>query len=153
MAEDINPICEHPLLHQGFTVVDQSVTYTLPFMAIEIVEYLDENDHSAFGVWFDRLPATAAAKVVVVLYRINRGLLGDVKSVGGGVWERRVDFGPGYRIYFASIGKGNVIRIVVVLGGGTKKRQNNDIEIAKNRWKEYKARRRKGDNFGIDDNV
>jgi putative addiction module killer protein len=102
-------------------------------MTIEIVEYLDENDHSPFGVWFDRLPATAAAKVVVVLNRINRGLLGDVKSVGGGVWERRVDFGPGYRIYFASIRKGNVIRIVVLLGGGTKKRQNNDVEIAKNR--------------------
>jgi len=50
--------------------------------------------------------------------------------------ERRVDFGPGYRIYFASNRKGNVIRIVVLLGGGTKKRQNNDVEIAKNRWKE-----------------
>jgi putative addiction module killer protein len=122
-------------------------------MTIEIVEYLDENDHSPFGAWFDRLPATAAAKVVVVLNRINRGLLGDVKSVGGGVSERRIDFGPGYRIYFASIKTGNVIQIVVLLGGGTKKRQNNDVEITKNRWKKYKARRRKGENYGIDEKL
>jgi len=114
-------------------------------MIVEIVEYLDGNDHSPFGVWFDRLPAAAAAKIVVALDRISRGLLGDVKSVGGGVSERRIDFGPGYRIYFASIKKGNVIQIVVLLGGGTKKRQNTDVEIAKDRWKEFKARRRKGE--------
>jgi putative addiction module killer protein len=114
-------------------------------MTVEIVEYLDGNDLSPFGVWFDRLPAAAAAKIVVALDRISRGLLGDVKSVGGGVSERRINYGPGYRIYFASIKKGNVIQIVVLLGGGTKKRQNMDVEIARERWKEFKARRRKGE--------
>ncbi len=122
-------------------------------MTIEIVEYVDENDRSPFGAWFDRLPAAAAAKVVVALNRINRGLLGDVKSVGGGVSERRIDFGPGYRIYFASIKTGNVIQIVVLLGRGTKKRQNNDVEITKKRWKKFKARRRKGENDGIDEKL
>ena len=67
------------------------------------------------------------------------------KSVGGGVSERRIDFGPGYRIYFASIKNGIVIQTVVLLGGGTKKRQNADIEIAKHRWKEFRARSRKGE--------
>ena len=122
-------------------------------MTIEIVEYVDENDRSPFGAWFDRLPAAAAAKVVVALNRINRGLLGDVKSVGGGVSERRVDFGPGYRVYFASIKTGEVIQIVVLLGGGTKKRQNSDVEIVRNRWKAYKARRRKGENYGLDEKL
>ena len=114
-------------------------------MTVEIVEYLDGNDRSPFGVWFDRLPSAAAAKIVVALDRISRGLLGDVKSVGGGVSERRIDFGPGYRIYFASIKNENVIQIVVLLGGGTKKRQKKDVEIAVDRWKELKLRRRKGE--------
>ena len=114
-------------------------------MTVEIVEYVDGKGRSPFGEWFNRLPAAAAAKVVVALDRISRGLLGDVKSVGAGVSERRIDFGPGYRIYFASIRKGDVILIVVLLGGGTKKRQNTDIEIAKERWKDCKARRRKGE--------
>lgn len=70
-----------------------------------------------------------------------------VKSVGSGVSERRINFGPKYRIYFASIKKGNVIQIVVLLGGGTKKRQNKDIEIAQERWKDFKDRRRKGEKF------
>ena len=116
-------------------------------MIVEIVEYLDGNDRSQFGVWFDRLPSAAAAKVVVAIDRISRGQLGDVKSVGGGVSERRINFGPGYRIYFASIKTGNVIQIIVLLGGGSKKRQNQDIRIAKDRWKEFKTRRRKGENL------
>lgn len=114
-------------------------------MTVEILEYLDQNGRSPFGAWFDRLPAAAAAKVVVAIDRIGRGLLGDVKSVGSGVSERRIDFGPGYRIYFASIKKGRVFQIVVLLGGGTKKRQNKDVEITQDRWKDFKARRRKGE--------
>lgn len=109
------------------------------------MEYLDGNDRSPFGVWFDRLPAAAAVKVAMAINRMGRGLRGDVKSVGSGVSERRINFGPGYRIYFSSIKKGNVIQIVVLLGGGTKKRQNKDIEIAQDRWNDFKARRRKGE--------
>ena len=114
-------------------------------MVVEVVEYVDRKGCSPFGEWFDRLPATAAAKVAVAMDRIGRGLLGDVKSVGGGVCERRIAFGPGYRIYFASINKGNTIKIVVLLGGGTKKRQHKDIEEARDRWEECKSRLRKGE--------
>jgi putative addiction module killer protein len=74
-------------------------------MNIEILEYLDGNDRSPFSDWFDLLPAVAAAKVAVAIDRIRRGLLGDAKSVGSGVSERRIDYGPGYRIYFTSIRK------------------------------------------------
>jgi putative addiction module killer protein len=83
--------------------------------------------------------------VAVAIDRIGRGLLGDVKSVGNGISERRINFGPGYRIYFGSIKEGNAVKIVILLGGGTKKRQNKDIAIAHIRWKDYKTRRRKGE--------
>jgi putative addiction module killer protein len=114
-------------------------------MTTEIQEYLDEEGRSPFGKWFDDLPATAAAKVAVAIDRIGRGLLGDVKSVGRGVSERRINFGPGYRMYFGSIKEGCAVKIVLLLGGGTKKRQNKDIDIAHTRWKDYKTRRRKGE--------
>ncbi len=114
-------------------------------MITEIEEYLDEKGRSPFGAWFDDLPAAAAAKVAVAIDRVGRGLLGDVKSVGSGISERRIDFGPGYRIYFGSIKEGHAVEVVVLLGGGTKKRQNNDIAIARSRWQDCKARRRKGE--------
>jgi putative addiction module killer protein len=114
-------------------------------MTAEIEEYLDEKGRSPFGAWFDDLPAAAAAKVAVAIDRIGRGLLGDVKSIGSGVSERRIDFGPGYRIYFGSIKKESAIMVVILLGGGTKKRQSKDIAIAHSRWKDCKARRRKGE--------
>ncbi len=114
-------------------------------MTTEIEEYLDDRGRSPFGEWFDDLPAAAAAKVAVAIDRIGRGLLGDVKSVGRGVSERRIDFGPDYRIYFGSIKEGCAIKIVILLGGRTKKRENKDIAIAHFRWKDCKARHRRGE--------
>jgi putative addiction module killer protein len=114
-------------------------------MTAEIKEYLDEKGRSPFGEWFTDLPAVAAAKVAVAIDRIGRGLPGDVKSVGSGVSERRINIGPGYRIYFGSIKKENAVKIIILLGGGTKKRQNKDIAIAHSRWRDCKARRRKGE--------
>jgi putative addiction module killer protein len=60
-----------------------------------------------------------------------------VKGVGAGVSESRIDFGPGYRIYFGKDGE----RIVILLGGGTKKRQQKDINDAIARWQDYKKRK------------
>jgi len=84
------------------------------------------------------LDATAAAKVTVAIARIEQGTLSAFKRVGGGVLEYRVDFGPGYRVYFGLDGD----TLVILLGGGTKKRQQRDIEIAKSRWTDYKQRKR-----------
>ena len=114
-------------------------------MIAEIEEYIDGKGRSPFGEWFDDLPAASAAKVTVAIDRIGRGLLGDVKSVGSAVSERRIDFGAGYRIYFGSIKEGNTVKTVILLGGGTKKRQNKDVSIAHFRWKDCKVRRRKGE--------
>jgi putative addiction module killer protein len=67
---------------------------------MRIVEYLDPAGRSPFTGWFDGLDAMAAAKVTVALARMELGNLSNVKSVGAGVLEYRISFGPGYRIYF-----------------------------------------------------
>ncbi|HRE44611.1 MAG TPA: type II toxin-antitoxin system RelE/ParE family toxin [Terricaulis sp.] len=106
---------------------------------MEIEEYLDAEGHSPFGHWFDALEAVAAARVTIALTRAAQGNLANAKSVGGGVSEIRLDFGSGYRIYFGRDG----MRLIVLLAGGTKKRQQRDIEAAKDRWAEYKRHKRK----------
>ena len=67
------------------------------------------------------------------------GNLSNVKSVGAGVFERVIDFGPGYRVYFGKDGD----RLVILLGGGTKKRQQADIADAQVLWTDYKLRKRR----------
>ena len=62
-----------------------------------------------------------------------------MKSVGKGVHEARIDFGPGYRVYFAFDGKD----LMLLLGGGEKHRQNDDIAAAQERWVDYKQRKRR----------
>lgn len=114
-------------------------------MTVEILEYLDNSGHSPYGRWFDRLDAKAAARVTIAVDRISRGLMTNVESVGGGVYERKIDFGPGYRIYFGSATDGRITKVVLLLHGGTKKGQSKDIELAKQYWKDYKARKRRGE--------
>ena len=105
---------------------------------IEIREYLDTQGRSPYARWFDRLNARAAAKVATALVRMEQGNLSNAKSVGGGVSEYRIDFGPGYRVYFGKDGD----TLIILLGGGTKKRQQRDIEAAQDLWREYKQRKR-----------
>jgi putative addiction module killer protein len=71
------------------------------------------------------------------LTRIELGNFSSVKGVGGGVFESRIDFGPGLRVYFGKDGAA----IVILLGGGTKKRQARDIADARARWQDYKQRK------------
>ncbi len=105
---------------------------------LDVREYLEEDGTSPFAEWFAALNATAAARITVVLARIEQGHLSNVKGVGEGVLEYRLDFGPGYRMYFGR--DGDVL--VVLLAGGTKKRQQRDIEAARARWTDYKRRKR-----------
>ena len=106
---------------------------------IEIEEYLDENGRSPVGAWFDKLDRQAALKVTTYLARIETGNTSQIKSLGGGVSECRINWGPGIRIYLAWDGE----TLVILLGGGTKRRQSKDIDAAKAAWTEYKARKRK----------
>ena len=105
----------------------------------KVVEYLEPNGSSSFAKWFARLDAVAAAKVTTALYRMEQGNLSNVKPVGQGVAEYRIDFGPGYRIY---LGQDGVV-LIVLLGGGTKKGQNADIRLAQQRWRDYKSRKKR----------
>jgi putative addiction module killer protein len=101
---------------------------------MRIIEYLSPNGTSPFAAWFNRLDPQAAAKVNVALIRMEMGNLSNVKSVGLGVLEYRIDWGPGYRIYFGRQGD----ELVILLAGGTKQRQRRDISDAAMRWQEYK---------------
>ena len=107
---------------------------------VEFREYLDEDGRSPYGRWFDRLNAVAAVKVVTAIHRMEQGNLSNVKGVGAGVYEYRISFGPGYRIYFGKDGD----RLVILLAGGSKKRQDADIKAAQTYWRDYKRRKRQG---------
>ena len=105
---------------------------------VDVLEYLDPSGRSPYAEWFNDLNAQAAAKVSVAVTRLSFGNFGNVKGVGSGVFECKLDFGPGYRIYFGKDGG----QLVILLGGGTKKRQQRDIGDAIARWKDYKERKR-----------
>ncbi len=105
---------------------------------VVVREYVDETDHSPFRAWFGSLAGPAAIKVTTALERIAEGHTSAMKALGEGVSEYKIDFGPGYRIYFGRDGD----RLVILVGGGTKKRQQREIASAKAIWKDYKQRKR-----------
>lgn len=113
------------------------VPFVLPSNMIGAREYLDRRGYSPFSAWSDSLNKEAAAKVAAALARMQQGNFSNAKGVGTGVYEYRIDFGPGYRIYFGKDGE----RLVILLGGGTKKRQQTDIATALARWQDYKQRK------------
>ena len=98
----------------------------------EIREYL-EGGHSPFAEWFDGLDSVTAARVDRYVRRLESGNFGAAKALREGVFELRLDFGPGYRVYFGRAGK----TIVILLGGGSKRRQDADIAAAIMRWRRY----------------
>jgi len=108
---------------------------------IDVREYLAVDGSNPYRKWFNSLNAHAAAKVALAVTRMGQGNLSNTKGVGAGLHEYTVDFGPGYRIYFGRDGE----RLVILLGGGTKKRQQEDIRRAQYLWADYK-RRKKAEN-------
>jgi putative addiction module killer protein len=105
---------------------------------MDLLQYQTSDGTSPFGDWFEGLDAVAAAKITTSLIRLELGHVSNVKSVGAGVLELKIDFGPGYRVYFGRDGS----QIVILLGGGTKKRQQLDIAAAHRRWTDYKERKK-----------
>ena len=104
--------------------------------AIRVLEYLDSSGRSPWRRWFSGLDAIAAAKVTTAMYRLEQGNFSRVEGVGSGVFEAKIDFGPGYRIYFGKDGES----VVILLGGSTKKRQSAAIAAAHRAWDDYKRR-------------
>ena len=101
--------------------------------AIRVLEFLDAQGRSPYAVWFDGLHAPAAAKVTAAIYQLAAGNFSSVKGVGSGVFERKIDFGPGYRVYFGKDGN----QVVILLGGSSKQRQQQAIAAAIERWADY----------------
>ena len=94
----------------------------------ELRHYISSDGQDLFARWLDGLKdRQAQARVAARLIRLNNGTFGDCKLVGEGVWELRVDWGPGYRVYFTR--RGNTL--VILLAGGDKHSQRRDIEMAK----------------------
>lgn len=100
----------------------------------EVLYYLTADGVAPFERWFFGLrDAKARAQVLTRIARAGFGNFGDHAAVGEGVCELRIDFGPGYRVYYGIDGDG-----IVMLGGGDKSTQAGDIESAKVRWRDYK---------------
>lgn len=98
--------------------------------------YLTESGASPFEEWFDDLSdARAQVRILAGITRLRLGNLGDSKALGGGVFELRIDYGPGYRVYFGREGN----EIVILLAGGTKSTQPRDIKRAKEYWYDYET--------------
>src|SRR6202046_2089114 len=114
------------------------VTYVLPYVALELRYYLTAGGESPFESWFSDLDAAAAAKVSVALVRLGQGNTSNAKTVGEGVLEYRINWGPGYRVYFGRDGEA----LVILLTGGTKQRQQRDIKAAIEFWSDYRGRKR-----------
>jgi putative addiction module killer protein len=102
-------------------------------MKLTVREYVSFDGRSNFREWLDSLAIPVKARIQARIFRFELGNLGDYKSAGNGVWEARVMFGPGYRIYFGKEGNS----IILLLLGGDKSSQTRDIRKAQNLWKEY----------------
>jgi putative addiction module killer protein len=99
---------------------------------VEIRRYIDRRGRNPFERWFEKLADETQARVSIYLDRLERGNDSAAKGVWAGVLELRLDFGPGYRVYFGKDGE----HLVILLGGGSKKRQQTDIDTACALWQE-----------------
>ena len=110
---------------------------------IDVRYYENEDGRRPFAQFFNRLGGMAAVKVTAAISRLRAGNTADSKSVGKGVSELRINWGPGYRLYYGWDGE----KLVILLSGGakrSKKQQSTDIAKAQAYWVDYKKRKRKG---------
>jgi putative addiction module killer protein len=104
----------------------------------EIRYYVATGGRQPFAEWFSDLETLARAKITRAIIRLEQGNFSNVKSIGEGVFEYKIDFGPGYRVYFGQDSQ----TLVILLTGGTKKRQQRDIDAAHAYWRDYKESKR-----------
>jgi putative addiction module killer protein len=103
----------------------------------KIEDYLTEDGRVPFKEWLSALAdRQAKARVLTRVQRMAAGNLGDCKPLQDGVWELRIDHGPGYRVYYAQAGK----KLLLLLIGGDKNKQQSDINKAISYWKDWNRR-------------
>ncbi|PIP82435.1 MAG: addiction module killer protein [Elusimicrobia bacterium CG_4_9_14_3_um_filter_62_55] len=98
--------------------------------------YRTRNGRVPVSEWIEALDAASAARILVYLERLRFGRAGGLRSVGRGVWELKIDVGPGYRVYFSQVGK----RLLLLLCGGDKGSQRRDVRLAKRYREDYLER-------------
>ena len=104
---------------------------------MEVIHYTDQDGQDLIDRWFHTLrDQRAVARIAARIERLELGLFGDCKYLKGGVSELRIDYGPGYRIYFSRISTS----CILLLSGGSKTSQNTDIKIARERLKKWLSR-------------
>ena len=101
-------------------------------------QFIDDNNTVPYEKWENSLAGADAARITKYVKRMGNGNFGNSKPVGSGVSELKIDFGPGYRVYYGKDGD----TLIILLGGGSKKRQSRDIADAIEHWKNYKKRKR-----------
>ena len=104
-----------------------------------VVHYVAEDGTDYLDEWLQNQDTEIRARVQTRIDRIELGNFGDHKGVGNGVSELRIDFGPGYRVYYGLDNE----KLVIFLVGGTKKRQARDIKMAQACWKTYQQEKQK----------
>jgi putative addiction module killer protein len=104
---------------------------------IELRDYISAQGRVPYRDWIDQLDESISSRIVTSVLRLELGNFSAAKSVGSGVSELRLNFGPGYRVYFGRDGD----TLVLLLGGGSKRRQQADIVDAHERWADYKRRK------------
>ncbi len=114
------------------------VTCRLPLIVIEIRDFVDAKGRVPYRDWLETLDVATRVRVVTATLRMEMGNFSAAKGVGSGVYELRLDTGAGYRVYFGKEGA----QLVILLGGGSKRRQQADISKAHALWAEYKVRKR-----------
>jgi putative addiction module killer protein len=103
----------------------------------DLLDYQTADGRDPFQEWLAKLTdRQARAKVAVRVQRMAAGNFGDHKPLSDGVWELRIDHGPGYRVYYAQAGR----RVLLLLIGGDKRRQQADIETAVRYWQDWQRR-------------
>ena len=105
----------------------------------EVIHSETPDGTDVFAGWISELrDQQAAARIAARIQRLALGLFGDCRPLRKGVWELRVDWGPGYRVYYAQSGE----RVVLLLAGGDKRTQSADVRRAIEHWQEWQRRDR-----------
>ncbi len=103
----------------------------------KVLDYLTDDGHDPFKEWLANLAdRQARARVAVRVQRMAAGNFGDCKPIAEGMWELRIDWGAGYRVYYAKAGA----KLILILVGGDKRKQQTEIETALEYWKNWKRK-------------
>ena len=105
-------------------------------MNYEIIVYQNKNHKLPFYDWLEGLDINNRQKIRMKIERLRLGNFSNCKSIGSGIFELKIDFGPGYRVYFSKLGSSKIL----ILFGGIKRIQQRDIEKSKEYLKDFKAR-------------